>query len=86
MNTNTTIKRLERTPDDKWLSGVSGGIGRYLGIDSNVVRLLAVVALFVTGGTAFIAYLIAWILMPERRVSTAAWAAATDQPTTSDEH
>ncbi|MGI8900238.1 MAG: PspC domain-containing protein [Nocardioides sp.] len=58
-------KRLVRTSDDKWLSGVCGGVGRYAGIDANLVRLLVVIAALVSCGTALIAYVVAWVLMPE---------------------
>jgi phage shock protein C len=58
-------KRLVRARDDRWLSGVCGGAGRYAGIDPNVVRLLVVLAALFSCGTAIIAYVVAWILMPE---------------------
>ncbi len=58
-------KRLVRTDDDRWISGVCGGIGRYAGLDANLVRLLMVIAALVSCGTAVIAYVVAWILMPE---------------------
>ena len=58
-------KRLVRTRDDKWLAGVCGGIGRYAGLDANLVRVLVVIAALVSCGTAIIAYLVAWVLMPE---------------------
>ena len=58
-------KRLVRTREDKWLAGVCGGIGRYAGLDANLVRVLVVVAALVSCGTAIIAYVVAWVLMPE---------------------
>lgn len=58
-------KRLVRSRDDRWLAGVCGGIGQYAGIDPNVVRLLAVLAALLSCGTAVIAYIVAWIVIPE---------------------
>lgn len=58
-------KRLVRSRDDRWLAGVCGGIGAYAGIDPNLVRLLAVVGALFSGGTLLVAYIVAWILMPE---------------------
>ena len=58
-------KRLVRSREDRWLAGVCGGIGEYAGIDPNVVRLLAVVGGVFSAGTLLIAYIVAWIVMPE---------------------
>lgn len=58
-------KRLTRSRDDRWIAGVCGGVGKYAGIDPNVVRLLVVVGAIFSAGTLLIAYVIAWILMPE---------------------
>lgn len=58
-------KKLVRTRDDKWVSGVCGGLGRYFGVDANLVRLLMVVAFLFSCGTALVAYAVAWALMPE---------------------
>lgn len=58
-------KRLVRSREDRWLAGVCGGIGQYAGIDPNLVRLLMVVAALLSCGTAVIAYVVAWIVVPE---------------------
>lgn len=60
-----TSKRLTRRRDDRMIAGVSAGVADYLGIDPTLVRLLVVVATIFTGGTAALAYIAAWILMPE---------------------
>lgn len=62
----STPKRLTRSRDDVWLSGVCGGIGEYAGIDANLVRLLVVVGALFSFGTLFVAYVVAWVLMPQR--------------------
>ena len=60
-----TSKRLTRRRDDRMVAGVSSGIADYLGLDPTLVRLLVVVATIFTGGTAALAYIAGWILMPE---------------------
>jgi phage shock protein PspC (stress-responsive transcriptional regulator) len=56
-------RRLTRSRDRK-LGGVAGGIAEYLGIDPTLVRLGFLLAIFV-GGAGVIAYLVAWIVLPE---------------------
>ena len=58
-------KRLVRSRDDRWLSGVCGGVAQYLGIDANLVRLIVVLGTIFGLGSLFVAYIVAWILMPE---------------------
>jgi phage shock protein PspC (stress-responsive transcriptional regulator) len=60
----TAPKRLVRSSDDRWLGGVCGGLARYLGVDSNLVRLLVVVGTVLGLGSLVVAYVVAWILMP----------------------
>jgi len=58
-----THDRLLRDPYDKIFGGVCSGIAHYFDIDPVIVRLVMVV-LFLTFGIGFIAYLIAWIVIP----------------------
>ena len=60
-----TAKRLTRTPDDKWIGGVCGGIGRYLDVDPNLIRLGTAVLTVLGFGSVLVAYIVAWILMPK---------------------
>lgn len=62
---NLSGKALRRSRDQRMLSGVSGGIAEYLNIDVTLVRLGIVGLTLLTGGTALIGYVIAWIVMPE---------------------
>ena len=63
------MKRLYRTTSsDAVLCGVCGGIARYLGVDSTVVRLLSVVLVFVFGLSLWV-YVIAALLMPKESAS-----------------
>jgi phage shock protein C len=48
------------------ISGVCGGLGRYLGIDAVLLRI-AFVILAIAGGGGILIYIVAWILIPEHR-------------------
>ena len=61
---NPAPKRLERAEDGRMLTGVAAGIGRYLDIDANLVRIGFVVLTFVGGG-GILAYLAATLLLPK---------------------
>ena len=56
-------RRLTRSSSDRVLGGVCSGIGRYLGVDPVVVRVVAVVLVFF-GGAGVAAYIAAWLLVP----------------------
>lgn len=56
-------KRLYRSSLDKQVGGVCGGLAEYLGLDPSLVRIAAILLMFV-GGTGFLAYLVAWIVVP----------------------
>jgi phage shock protein PspC (stress-responsive transcriptional regulator) len=62
---DTTSKRLTRRRDDRMIAGVCSGVADYLGLEPTLVRLLSVVALIFSGGAVALAYIAAWILMPE---------------------
>ena len=64
MNTSTS-RRLIRRSDDRMIAGVCSGVADYLGLDPTLVRLLAVVAAIFSVGAVAVAYIAAWILMPE---------------------
>ncbi len=56
--------RLTRDPQNKKIAGVCGGFARYLGVDVVLVRVIWL-ALALCTGVGFIAYLVAWIIMPK---------------------
>ncbi|WP_432942212.1 PspC domain-containing protein [Kribbella sp. CA-253562] len=62
---NLSGKTLRRSRDQRMLSGVSGGLAEYFNIDATLVRLAIVGLTLITGGTALIGYVVAWIVMPE---------------------
>lgn len=61
-----TQKRLFRDTNNAMIAGVCSGIAAYLGIDTSIVRLIFVVALFF-GGAAIPVYLLLWLVMPEAK-------------------
>ena len=57
-------KKLYRSRMDRKIAGVCGGLGDYFDIDPTLVRVIMVSSVF-AGGAGFIAYIVAWILVPE---------------------
>jgi phage shock protein PspC (stress-responsive transcriptional regulator) len=57
-------KRLYRSKKDRVLGGVCGGLGNFFTIDPVLVRVMWAISFFV-GGVGLLAYLIAWIIIPE---------------------
>ncbi|MBI3972389.1 MAG: PspC domain-containing protein [Chloroflexi bacterium] len=59
-----TPKRLYRSRQDRMLGGVAGGLGQYFNVDPVLIRLAFV--LFTLAGAGVLAYVILWIVVPER--------------------
>lgn len=59
------VKKLTRSKTDRKIAGVCGGIGEYFNVDPNLIRLIA--AILALTGTGVIAYIIAWIIIPEAK-------------------
>ena len=57
-------KRLFRSRKERILGGVCGGMGNYFNLDPVLVRVVWAVLLF-AAGVGFLAYFIAWIIIPE---------------------
>ncbi|MBI4874197.1 MAG: PspC domain-containing protein [Acidobacteria bacterium] len=72
-------RRLSRPMRDKTIAGVCAGFARYLDIDVTLVRILWL-CLAIFFGTGFLAYVIAWIVMPKDWEPAPATATA-QQPT-----
>jgi len=62
----STTKRLYRNPQGKVFGGVCTGLGDYFEMDFTIIRLIWVIAILF-GGVGLLAYLIAWIVIPERQ-------------------
>lgn len=60
----TGPKRLYRSKADRKLAGVCGGIGEYFQVDPVLIRLLWIF-FTLAGGGGVLAYIIAWLVVPE---------------------
>ena len=58
------MNKLYRSKKNKIIAGVCGGIGEYFKIDPTLVRLLWLLV-SLSGGAGLVAYIIAWIIIPE---------------------
>ena len=86
-----TPAKAERKPlalsrKDKKIAGVCGGFAEYLEVDATIVRIVWLVTAIFTG-VGFIAYLVAWIVMPqapeaEKAPAPASQPLGTPQPAT----
>ena len=87
---------LYRSRTNRMIAGVAGGLAEYFEVDVALVRLLWILAFFF-GGTGLLAYIIAWIIIPESKIEssntatsteniTAAPAAPTEATTTNSEN
>lgn len=61
---------LKRSRRDKFFLGVCGGLGKKLGVDANLVRLVWAAVSVGTGGMAAVAYLVIGLLLPEEAPTT----------------
>jgi phage shock protein PspC (stress-responsive transcriptional regulator) len=57
--------QLRRSRTDRVLGGVCGGFGRYFDLDPVLLRVLVVVATLFTGGALAVAYVVAWLVIPD---------------------
>lgn len=55
--------RLSRSRTDRFLGGVCGGLGRYLGVDPAIIRLIFLLLLFGKGVGIFV-YIALWVILP----------------------
>lgn len=62
------MNHLYRSRENRLIGGVAGGIAEYFNVDIAVVRLLWVLSVFFAGG-GLLAYIIAWIIIPEQPVA-----------------
>jgi phage shock protein C len=57
---------VRRSRSERLIAGVCGGIGRYLGVDPVLLRI-AFIVLALANGLGVIAYVVAWVAIPEER-------------------
>jgi phage shock protein PspC (stress-responsive transcriptional regulator) len=58
------MDKLYRSKKNKIIAGVCGGIGEYFNVDPTLIRLLWLF-ISILGGSGVLAYIIAWIIVPE---------------------
>ena len=58
-------RRLYRSRTDTMIGGVAAGLATYLNVDPVLVRVAWVVGAIVTNGAGVLAYLVAWVVIPE---------------------
>lgn len=59
-------KKIFLSETNKKIGGVCGGIGEYFNIDATLVRLIWIVISLMTMGTGIVAYIIAWMIIPQQ--------------------
>ena len=57
------MKRLYRNSEEGKIGGVCAGLGDYFNLDPVIIRLAFLLLIFAGG---LIAYLVAWIIVPEK--------------------
>ena len=65
MNITDGTKVLERRRNGRMVAGVCSGLADYFGWDLSLVRVVVAVVSVITGGTGAVAYLAAWVLIPD---------------------
>jgi phage shock protein C len=65
MNGTNGTKILVRSRKGRMVAGICAGIADYYGLDVTLVRLLVAVVSVITGGTGVLAYLAAWMIIPD---------------------
>ena len=78
-------RRLYRSRTDTVLGGVAAGLATYLNADPALVRIAWAILIPITGGAAFLAYVIAWIVIPEEPVGAVLTTPASDTVADGDE-
>ena len=65
------MKLLYRSRDDAKLLGVCGGIGSYLDIDSNVIRIIVFILMAMSGFfVGFVLYFICALIIPKEAITS----------------
>ena len=57
--------RLHRNTGDGWIGGVCEGLGDYFDIDPTFIRLVFIFGSLIMG-SALLAYLVLWIVVPDK--------------------
>jgi phage shock protein PspC (stress-responsive transcriptional regulator) len=62
-------KKLFRDPESRVLGGVCSGLSHYFNISKVLIRIILIILIIITSGTAFLPYLILWIAVPKARTT-----------------
>jgi phage shock protein C len=65
MNGTNGTKILVRSRKGRMVAGICAGIADYYGLDVTLIRVLVAVVSVITGGTGVLAYLAAWMIIPD---------------------
>lgn len=75
----TSYKKLFRDIDNKYIGGVSSGLGHYVGIDGIWIRLIWILLILAGMGSPILIYILLWILVPAA-ITTADKLRMTGEP------
>jgi phage shock protein C len=70
-------RRLYRSRTDTVIGGVAAGLAHYLNADPALVRVAWAILVPLTGGAALLAYIVAWIVVPEEPSAAAPFVGGT---------
>ncbi len=59
-------RKFERDPDDRIITGVCGGLARYFGVSSRLIRFLFFISVFFSFSLTFWIYILFWLIAPMR--------------------
>ncbi len=62
---DNSYRQLRRSASRRMVAGVCGGLGEYANIDPTIIRLVAVLLVFVSGPGVILAYLIMALVIPD---------------------
>ena len=68
---SSEYKRFYRSPNDRMIAGVCGGLAMYFSLDPTLVRLGFVGAAFIDPAGAVLAYLVMKIVVPDAPLADA---------------
>jgi phage shock protein C len=74
-------KRLIRPRSGRKIAGVCAGFAEYFDLDLTLVRVVWLISAFLGIGLSFVAYLVAWIVVPEEPLALSAAVPVAGQVT-----
>lgn len=75
----TPARRLYKSRRNRMIDGVCGGVAEYFGVDPTLVRIIWVIVTLL-GGTGFLLYIVAMIIMPANPESMATAGVSSPSP------